>query len=626
MCGIVGYLNKNGRPVESFIVNKMTSSLSHRGPHGDGAFPFRNVAIGHRRLAIIDLETGKQPMSNEDDSIWITYNGELYNYKELRKLLLDKGHLFKTNSDTEVIIHAYEEWGKRCVEYFRGMFAFAVLDINREELFIARDHIGIKPLVYFNNQEYFAFSSELQAFHRLPGFDSTINIEALDQYLLLHYIPPPLTIYKHVSKLHPAERMVVGFDGEIKSKEFYWDIKFTPDYSKSEDEWLEELDYILRESIRKHLIADVPVGAFLSGGIDSTIIVKYITELQDSRTLKTFSIGFNEDAYSEIPYSNLVSRIYKTDHYSEIVSHDSINILPQLVKHYGEPFGDDSCIPTYYLSRFASNHVNVVLSGDGGDEFFSGYIAYERWMRLISGEYSDFYKKFPLWKKIAYPFIHHLYKSRYPAKYYNRYNKSIEMWIRHVQTLDFDWKKRLWKDEYQPFVNSVPELFRVSAARIEDLSSVHTAQYMDIKTALPAALLPKVDIASMISGLEVRTPFTDKEVAEFACRIPDSINLRKNNRNSWTGKYLLKQILKNDFDDSFINRRKMGFTPPTLKWFSVNGSTRSLIEERLLDHHAFISEFFKENTIRDLFSHHKIKALWLLLVLELWLEHVHHSN
>jgi asparagine synthase (glutamine-hydrolysing) len=626
MCGIVGYINKNNTPADAGIIEKMTDSLAHRGPHDHGSYLWRNVAIGHRRLAIIDLEAGKQPMSNEDGTVWITYNGELYNYRELRKLLQDKGHLFKTHSDTEVIVHGYEEWGKNAVEYFRGMFAFAIVDLKKNEIFLARDHIGIKPLVYYNTRESFAFSSELQAFHAFPGFDPAINMVALDNYLQLHYIPPPITIYKDAYKLPPAHRMAVGFNGEIKYMESYWDINFDPDYSRKDDEWLEELDHILRESIEKHLIADVPVGAFLSGGIDSTVIVKYMTELMGEKVPKTFSIGFDEDRYSELPYSNIASKKYRTEHYTEIVSHHSIDILPKLVKHYGEPFGDDSCIPTYYLSRFASEQVAVVLSGDGGDEFFSGYIAYNRWLSLTQGEFPRFYQNFPLWKKIIYPMIHHLNTSRYPSKYYVKYRKSLDAWMNHVQTMDAVWRNKLWKTDYKMNNDNIPELFRRLSGNVDSLPPVHMAQYLDIKTALPSALLPKVDIASMMHGLEVRTPLTDINVAEFAARIPPDVNLKKTGRDSYTGKYLLKKLLDNDFNQEFIHRRKMGFTPPTLTWLAVNGNKRNVVQERLLDSNAAIAEFFDQDTVRELFKQNKIKALWLLLVLEYWLQDVHIAN
>ncbi len=627
MCGIIGFLNKNGAPADPMMMNALTAALAHRGPHGQGVYTHRNVSIGHRRLAIIDLETGEQPMSNENDTVWITYNGELYNYRELQKALEQKGHRFKTHSDTEVIIHAYEEWGKTCVERFRGMFAFAIVDQNRNEIFLARDHIGIKPLVYYSDNDLFAFSSELQGLLQLPGFDSTLNLQALDQYLHLHYIPPPLTVYRQAFKLFPAHRMAVDFGGDIKYIEPYWDLEFRPENDRSENDWLEELDSLLRDSVKKHLIADVPVGAFLSGGIDSTVIVKYMTELQGSNTPKTFSIGFDEDIYSELPYAEIVRQKYRTEHHSEIVSHHSIDILPELVKHYGEPFGDDSCIPTYYLSRFASGSVTVALSGDGGDEFFAGYIVYERWMNLVRGEFPEFYKRFPLWKKIIYPLMHHLRPERYPADYFVKFDQSIESWLAHVQSLDSDWRSRLWRPEFRKgdIPGSVPSVFDAVSDRIAGLSSVHMAQYIEIKTALPSALLPKVDIASMMSGLEVRTPLTDKDVAEFACRIPHTINLRKRNKSGYTGKYLLKKLLERDFGEDFIYRRKMGFTPPTLTWFSVNGNKRNVVEDRLLDDSSFISEYFNTSAIRGLFAQHKIKSLWLLLFLELWLEH-HHSN
>ncbi len=626
MCGIVGYVDKTGRAADRSIIEAMTSTLSHRGPHGNGIYTFRNVSIGHRRLAIIDLDTGTQPMSNEDDTIWITYNGELYNYKELRKILEQKGHTFKTHSDTEVIIHAYEEWGKRAVEYFRGMFAFGIIDTRNFEIFLARDHIGIKPLVYVNNSETFAFSSELQAFYALPAFDARLNINALDQYLTFRYIPAPLTVYHNTCKLLPAHRMAVSFDGDIKYIENYWDIRFKPDTLKTEDDWLEELDHRLRDSVKKHLIADVPVGALLSGGIDSTLIVKYMTELQGENSVQTFSIGFPEDQYSELPYTEIVNDTYKTDQYSKIISPDSIDILPALVKHYGEPFGDDSCIPTYYLSQFASEYVTVVLSGDGGDELFCGYTTYEKWLDLIEGRFLEMYKKYPWWKKFAYIVLHHTYTSRYPYKYYEGYDPTVELWIEQMQNIDARWKKKLWKNEFHRSIDGIPDTFKEATEHIDSLSPVHMAQYLDMKTLLPSRLLPKVDIVSMMNGLEVRTPFADKEILEFACTIPDTVNLKRNDGNTYTGKYLLKKLLSNDFNNNFIYRNKTGFNIPIYEWFSVNGNKRRVFEEYLLRADSHISEYFRRDAISALFKHNKIRALWALLFLEIWLEHVYTAN
>lgn len=626
MCGIVGYIDKKGQAADRSIIDAMTSTLSHRGPHGNGIYTFRNVSIGHRRLAIIDLDTGTQPMSNEDDTIWITYNGELYNYKELRTILKQKGHTFKTHSDTEVIIHAYEEWGKRAVEYFRGMFAFGIIDTRNFEIFLARDHIGIKPLVYVSNSETFAFSSELQAFYALPAFNARLNINALDQYLTLRYIPAPLTVYRDTYKLPPAHRMAVSFDGEIKYIENYWDIRFTPDTLKTEDDWLEELDQRLRDSVKKHLIADVPVGALLSGGIDSTLIVKYMTELQGENSVQTFSIGFPEDQYSELPYTEIVNGTYKTDQYSKIISPDSIDILPALVKHYGEPFGDDSCIPTYYLSQFASEYVTVVLSGDGGDELFCGYTMYEKWLDLIEGRFLERYNKYPWWKKIAYIVLHHTYSSRYPYKYYEGYDPTVELWIEQMQNIDARWKKKLWKNEFHRSIDGIPDTFKQATEHIDSLSPVHMAQYLDMKTLLPSRLLPKVDIVSMMNGLEVRTPFADKELLEFACTIPDTVNLKRNDGNTYTGKYLLKKLLSNDFKNNFIYRNKTGFNIPIYEWFSVNGNKRRVFEEYLLRADSHISEYFRRDAISALFKHNKIRALWALLFLEIWLEHVYGAN
>lgn len=623
MCGIVGFLNKNGHAADSHIMNSMTTSLTHRGPHGKGVYTYKNVGIGHRRLAIIDLETGAQPMANENGTVWITYNGEIYNYREIRAVLLNKGHIFRTQSDTEVIIHAYEEWGKHCVEYFRGMFAFAIIDTNNETIFLARDHIGIKPLLFYNDRNYFAFASELQAFHFLPQFDKTINIQSIDEFLLLRYIPPPNTIYRYAFKMAPAERMIVTFQGEVKLKELYWDLHFSTDHSLDEDEWAYELENALRDSVKHHLVADVPVGAFLSGGIDSTLLVKYMTELQGTNTPKTFSIGFDESEYSELTYSDIASNQYKTEHYKEIVSYESIDDLSQLIKHYGEPFGDESCVPTFYLSRLASNQVHVVLSGDGADELFCGYYTYERWQSMTNGEFSASYRRLPFWKKVLYPVAHHVYPTRYSTRYYERYVPSVQNWVNYTGFFDNELRAQLWKKEFIGAANAVPEIFADLSTSSTHLTPVQFAQYLDLKVAFPSSMLCKVDIASMMNSLEVRTPFADKVVAEFASRIPTSMLLRTSMKNSSNGKYLLKKILRKDFNENFVYRKKMGFTPPLLKWFSVNGKKRSFVEDRLLSSDSHIREYFNGDIIRQLFSRNKIKLIWLLLVLELWFEHVH---
>lgn len=622
MCGIVGFLNKDGSPAPQDSIRNMTATLAHRGPHDNGVHIHRNAAIGHRRLAIIDLRAGKQPMSNEDDFLWITYNGELYNYKELRKVLKSKGHIFKTNSDTEVVIHSYETWGKYCVEYFRGMFAFAIVDKKQEYIFLARDHIGIKPLVYLNNEKYFAFSSELQAFYALPAFNPNINITALDQYLTLRYIPAPITIYEDVYKLPPAHRMAVTFTGELVYNEQYWDVDFKPDKSKSEEDWLGELDVILRDSVGKHLTADVPVGALLSGGLDSTLIVKYIAEIQGDNNPHTYSIGFDIDDFSELPYAEVVSKKYGTKHHTKVVRPNSVDILPRLVKHYGEPFGDDSCVPTYYLSEFASEFVTVVLSGDGGDELFCGYHWYREWIQLLHGRFAKFFRNYPLWKKMVYVLLHHAYSSKYPIKYYERGEPTVENWIMLLQNINKNWKKKLWKEDFHHALDAIPRSFLDAADKIQNYSYIHKGQYLDIKSLLPSRLLPKVDIVSMMNGLEVRTPFADKDVVDFAGTIPADINLKKSKRGNFTGKYLLKKLLADDFDSDFIHRKKKGFNIPIRHWFSENGNKRLLFEEMLLTDYSHISEYFNRNIVKELYDRNEIRILWTLLFLEHWLEHI----
>ena len=321
--------------------------------------------VTHARLSIIDLETGKQPICNEDGTVWITYNGEIYNYRELRLQLEGKGHQFHTKSDTEVIVHSYEEWGDQCVERFRGMFAFGIADLKQQRVFLARDQLGIKPLYYLRTASCFAFASEIQALRCIPHLDLSIDIQGLDQYLWLQYIPAPKTIFKEISKLPPAHYLTVTFDGDCSRAEEYWRIRFSPVRRRSEGEWLEMIEEVVRDSVKTHLVSDVPFGAFLSGGVDSSAVVAYMSRTM-TEPVKTFSIGFEEDEFSEIDYAEVVAKKWGTEHHVEIVKPDALEVLPRLVKHYGEPFGDSSALPTYYVCQMARKHVPMVLSpGDG---------------------------------------------------------------------------------------------------------------------------------------------------------------------------------------------------------------------------------------------------------------------
>ncbi|HEY4641153.1 MAG TPA: asparagine synthase (glutamine-hydrolyzing), partial [Thermoanaerobaculia bacterium] len=370
MCGIAGILDADHADPGAAIA--MANRIRHRGPDGSGEWSCAAISLSHRRLSIIDLEGGRQPLANEDASVHVTYNGEIYNFRELRKTLLDCGHTFTTVSDTEVLVHAWEEWGRDCVEKLRGMFAFAIWDEKKQQLLLARDRAGIKPLYYYRSGSRFAFASELQAF---SGWERTLDPEALDLYLHFQYIPAPYTIYKEIRKLPPAHTLLISPRSEPDIRR-YWSLRFEPGNGLSESQWLDELDAVISESVRLHLVSDVPFGAFLSGGVDSSLVTSYMSEHLRDEHVRTYSIGFDDPDYDELPYARIVSDYLHTTHREEMVYPDAIAILPELVRHYGEPFADSSAIPTYYVSRLAAADVKMVLSGDGGDEAFAGYASY----------------------------------------------------------------------------------------------------------------------------------------------------------------------------------------------------------------------------------------------------------
>ena len=579
MCGIAAILRLGGR-VEQHEITAMIDAQAHRGPDGGSLKLWDNCALGHRRLSIIDLERGTQPMCNEDESIWITYNGEIYNFRSLRDQLIQKGHLFKTQSDTEVIIHAYEEWGQDCVLKLRGMFAFCILDENRRQLFLARDHFGIKPLYYFNWGGTFACASELRSLRTLDAFPMALDLSALDQYLWLQYIPAPQTIFKRVKKLPPAHSMIVDFDGTAHDPVQYWDCCFAPDTTKTESQWLEEVDSVLRDSVQSHLVADVPFGAFLSGGIDSSMVTMYMSQLLE-KPVKTFSIGFDEKSFSELSYARRVAETLGTEHYEHIVRSDALEILPDLVSHYGEPFGDSSAIPTYYVSKLARQHVPMVLSGDGGDEAFGGYHRYMGWLNVAE-------------------------------------ERTVDRWLQFVQYLSLDWRKRLWREDYHHVIAEQFPLARQAFLQSQECSPTHRAQDIDRRTYLPFDLLTKVDTASMMHGLEVRTPFVDTRVWELASRIPEEMNVRMT-QGKWEGKMLLKKLAERQYAKDHVYRYKMGFGVPLEYWFGDRSAYRDELEQRLLSSGSLLSEYFDPSVIKDMMDKKLSSYLWLLLFMDEWL-------
>lgn len=624
MCGIAGILRWQGQPQHDNELERMTSAVAHRGPDGVGILRRDGIGLGHRRLAIIDPALGHQPMSNPDQSIWITYNGELYNYKELREDLRKQGHHFITNSDTEVVIHAYDEWGPECVRKFRGMFAFAVADFRRRRLLLARDHFGIKPMYYRTGDGYLAFASELAALREVDDVVPEGSLLAIDLYLRYQYIPTPHTIYKSVFKLPPATYLLVDFDGNCAEPVKYWDVEFQAKRWKTDKYWEEEAEAIIHDSVRAHLVADVPFGAFLSGGIDSSLVALEMSRLLE-RPVQAFAIGFKEEGFSELDYARQVADRCGIQLHTEVIEHTSLDFLPELVAHYGEPFGDSSAVPTWYVSRLARQHVPMVLSGDGGDEGFAGYLSYDVWVKT-----DPIFEVRKLMSSAAQSMRQFapragFYWFRQSIRKYLNMQHDLAEWQAIIYYLDEQRRRDLWQPQYQPLINEACSLFLSADRKVARASRLDYAQYLDYQTYLPCDILTKVDVASMYHGLEVRTPLVDVRVVELAASLPFNQRLRRNGSQELSRKYLLKKILGKTFPRDFVHRKKQGFAIPRERWFLRDQPARRFLEDVLLDPSSRLTEFFHPAEIRKHLEIHTEKndnsnALWVLLVLGLWLK------
>lgn len=600
----------------------MCDAIRHRGPDDDGFYFQGPVGLGMRRLAIIDLTSGKQPIHNADRTAWIVFNGEIYNYRELREKLEKLGHVFYTNSDTEAIIHAYDRYGADCPRHLRGMFAFAIWDQRTQELFIARDRVGKKPLLYAEVDGEFIFASEFSALLLHPQVSREIEPEALHHYLSFMCVPAPLTAYKAIRKLEPGHSLRWR-KGEIKIDR-YWQPDFSRKLKISEQEASERLIEILREAVRLRLISDVPLGAFLSGGIDSSAVVALMSE-ESNEPIKTFAIGFEEQDFSELHHARRVAEHVGADHHEFIVRADALEVLPLLVEHYGEPYADSSAIPTYYVARETRQHVTVALNGDGGDECFAGYERYAA-MRL-----AERYQKLPrlLRKTFIDQGIQMLPSSeqrRSRARDAKRFIQAaalpkVDRYLWWVSVFDNGAKEDLYTAGFSREVES-----RASAALLEPWFAqangagiVDAALLADTMTYLPNDLLVKVDIATMANSLEARSPFLDHEVIEFAASLPETMKLR-----GLTSKYLLKRVLRKLLPSENLDRRKMGFGVPVGHWF--RGKLEPFLRETILAEKALKRQLFKPEVVKRMVDQHVqgmrdySHQLWTLMMLELWFQ------
>jgi asparagine synthase (glutamine-hydrolysing) len=617
MCGIAGKFNFDpDRPIDRERLAAMTAVIAHRGPDSDGFHVSNGVGLGFRRLSIIDLATGDQPLANEDGTIWVVFNGEIYNFAEIRSELEASGHRFRTHSDTEVIVHAYEQWGDRAVERFRGMFGFALWDERRRRLLIVRDRLGIKPIYYSVTKSGVTFGSEIKSLLEDPDVPRDWSPEALDAYLALQYVPCPRTIYHAIAKLPPGHLLVA--ENNRVSVRRYWDLTFTGGGDPArEREYLEQLDALVTESVRLRLVADVPLGAFLSGGIDSSAVVAAMVQTSSSRVLTT-SVGFDDHAFDELEHARVVARHLGTESHEKIVTPDIVDLLPKLAWHLDEPFADSSAVPTYYVSQAARERVTVALSGDGGDELWAGYARHRveqweatarRWLGPIAGRFAGrLAGRLPLSVKGARS-LGHLALS--PADACAR---------KHAYGLfDGNTRDALYARDFALRVQDADPFagFRIAYESCSSSDPLDRALYVDVKTYLVDDILTKVDKMSMAVSLEARVPLLDHRLLEFAATVPTALKL-KNGQS----KYLLRRLLEKRMPKSIVDRPKQGFEAPIGRW--LRGPLAPMVDSLLLDGRLRERGVFENGAVARLWQEHRDGTrdhrhrLWSLVMLELW--------
>lgn len=624
MCGILGLLNLFG-PLdhERYSLPNNTNVLHHRGPDGFGYFIDDRVYLAHRRLSIIDLTFGSQPMYNEDQSVCVVFNGEIFNFQEIRNELAKKGHIFKTNSDTEVIVHSYEEYGEACVDKFRGMFAFAVWDMAKKSLFLARDRLGIKPLFYAIHNGVLHFASEMKAILQYRGFPKEINFDGLASYFTLSYIPNPLTIYRHIQKLPPGNTMKIR-NGKVEIKQ-YWDLHFSPDRSKSQDYYIEGLTTLFDESVRLRMISDVPLGAFLSGGMDSGAVVASMSKASLD-PIRTFCIGFggNTGGYlDERPYAVGVAQQYSTIHEEYEVVPDFQDLIKDIAQSFDEPFADSGSIPSFYVCKTAKSAVTVALSGLGGDELFGGY------ERYLGFKLSIAYNRLPrfLRNNIIKQIVERI-PERADGHYTVNHLKRFVRWASEPQASRYLGFISMLGQRKQLNLFAEPEKyvssFEYCRDMVRDLLNAPNATepldkifYFDFKTYLPEDILALTDRMSMRHSLEVRVPFLDHKLVEFCATIPSEMKVTFRDK-----KHIFKKALTGVLPSSVLNHRKQGFIGPMSNWIQsdLKGYVFDTLQKRNLDKHGL----FNIDNVNDiLYEHfHRIemhdKLIWSLVMFQSW--------
>ncbi|MCJ7816571.1 MAG: asparagine synthase (glutamine-hydrolyzing) [Candidatus Aenigmarchaeota archaeon] len=625
MCGICGFNWE-----DKGLIKKCTDTLSHRGPDDKGYYTDELVSLGHRRLSIIDLsEKGRQPMPNEDETVWIVFNGEIYNYKALAKILEEKGHRFFSNTDTEVIIHAYEEWGKDCLKLFNGMFAFCIYDRNKNLFFIARDRIGIKPLYYTFYNGNFVFASEMKAILKAEIFKPQINFDSLNKFLMLRYIPGNESIFRYIRKLLPSHYMIFDLKSRHLSSKRYWNLK---EYivKKREKEYIKELKNLLMESVSLRLVSDVPLGAYLSGGIDSAVVVGAMRKLNPDGEIRTFSVGFEQgDKFNELDHAKYVSDFFETNHKEFIIGADAAKLLPSIIWHLDEPIADPAIVPTFLLSKHAKKYVTVVLTGDGGDEMFAGYDQY----KFL--DFGNRIRRLPLKEKI--PRLAKLLPATYLDRIY-KYSSSTGDRIfdragKFLKSIDnnnagaylevlsiFDEAERLRIldgkaiekiGDFNCYEKFNREFFN------KNFSFLNKILYFDINNVLPEDFLMKVDKMTMANAVEGRVPLLDFRIAEFSFSLPPQLKL-----HNFTTKYILKKTAREFIPARILKRKKQTFHMPIDVWLEKD--LKPILESLLSKDDIKNQGYFNNNEIEKIFKNYRSsplfygRQLWSLLNFEIW--------
>ncbi len=628
MCGITGIFDTRGkRDIDRAVLYRMNESQFHRGPDEGGLHIETGIGLGHRRLSIIDLSTGQQPLYNEDQTVCVVFNGEIYNYQELIPELQTLGHSFHTRSDTEVIVHAWESWGEKCVDRFRGMFAFALWDRNRETLFLARDRLGVKPLFYaLLDDGIFLFGSELKSLLAHGSLKRDIDPCAVEEYFALGYVAEPRAIFKQARKLPPAHTLLLRRGQPVGEPREYWDVRFTLDNPISDADACAELTHRLEESIRLRMISEVPLGAFLSGGVDSSAVVAIMAGLSNA-TVNTCSIGFSDPAFNESEFAKMVADRYRTNHYLDMVESDDFDLIDTLARLYDEPYADSSAIPTYRVCQLARRHVTVALSGDGGDESFGGYRRYKLHLmeekmrsalplslrRPLFGALGKLYPKAD-WAPRVF---------RAKTTFEGIARSSVESYFHSVSILRTPMRDQLFTPAFRSALGGYDaiQVFEQHAAKAETDDPLALIQYLDLKTYLVGDINTKVDRASMAHSLEVREPLMDHELIEWLATLNSLQKIR-----GQEAKYLLKKSMEPYLPNDVLYRPKMGFSVPLARWF--RGPLKHRVQDSLLGPRLAETGWFRRDYLQHLVDAHNngsrdySASIWTLLMFEAFLRNV----